>query len=319
MSINEHGLKHAPDLSDSFTIVFFGRHCRLSMVPLRRIVAADISVSAVFLPSKNELGPAVRRITGRPTIPLGTNHPVVAAISIDQLAIEHGIPVYGIRRPLADDLESILRDSSPDLIVISCFPWRIPRRIRQTAKFGAINMHPSLLPRFRGPDPLFWAFQTGSTEWGVTVHQVCHSLDAGPIVEQSEFGVRDGMSGDELETLAADRGADLLLSVVKRIRDGTFTATSQNESHASYLGFPGNSDLLIQRTWPVKRALNFVSGVVTLGYPPLVETVQGTFEVLTALASQNIENETDETWLSRDVVRIALTDGVMDLKVREHR
>ena len=280
------------------------------------MVAADISVSAIFLPSTNALGSAVRRVTTRPTIPLGTNHPAVAAESIDQLAIDHGIPVYGIRRPLANELESIVRDSSPDLIVISCFPWRIPQRICEIAKFGAINMHPSLLPRFRGPDPLFWAFQTGSTEWGVTVHRVCHSLDAGPIVGQSEFDIQDGMPGDELETLAADRGAELLVNVVKQIGAGSSMATPQDDSNASYLGFPENSDLVIQRTWPVKRALNFVSGVVSLGYSPLVETDQGTFEVLTSIVNTCLTDGTDETWLSHDTVRIALKNGTMELKVR---
>ena len=201
MSIDGSQAPRKSNDSRAFSIAFFGRRCALSQIPLARLVASGATVKAAFVPSPVEFGPALRRHSTRELIPLGVERLHHAVDTIDRIATRNSIALYSARRPLAGELESVLRAIDPDLIVVSCFPWRLPGQVRRLATCGAINLHPSLLPRFRGPDPLFWAFQTGTKDWGVTVHRMDDAFDAGPILGQRRFDIPDGIAGDNLEAL----------------------------------------------------------------------------------------------------------------------
>lgn len=291
------------------SIAFFGRRCPFTAIPFERLLRAGINVSALFLASSAPIGDAVRRRRYRPSISIGD-----ISGSVERIAGEHGVPQYDIRRPLGGELRSILRQHQPDLLVAACFPWRIPASIREVASLGGINLHPSLLPRFRGPDPLFWAYRTGEREWGVSVHQLCDSLDTGPILGQTGFVIPNGMPGDQLERHAAQLGGDLLLDVITHARSQARQGSVQDESEASYQTWPSADELLIDRGWSAQRVINFVVGVRPLGYEPEINTTHGVRVIRSARCTNKVAPFA-ETWLDERKVCLPVADGMIEFTV----
>lgn len=315
MSIEGPVTQLAPNAPRPITVAVFGRRCTLTALPLERLARSSVSVRMVVLPSQRSFGPSVRMITARSTIPLMPNINTVDVDSVDTIAARHSIPIAMVRRPLSDDLADLIEDLAVDLIVVSCFPWRIPRSVYRRARLGAINLHPSPLPRFRGPDPLFWAFQTATQQWGVTVHRVTQQLDAGPILGRQSIQITDAMSGIALERMCAETGSLVLLRVADQIGSNNVIEEAQNDSVATYFGFPETHDLRISPGWTVRRTLNFVTGLPSLGYSPLVETGRGVVKVLGATDVDEGDIESPERWVRTNLVRLRLLDGWIDLSV----
>ena len=151
------------------------------------------------------------------------------------------------------------------MLCVSCFPEIVSDEVLGTARQGGFNVHPSRLPRYRGPSPLFWLFRSGERDAGVTVHRMTARPDAGPIAAQAGFDVPDGCSWEALEVLCSEIAAGLLTETLERLECGKLTESVQDESAASWFGFPVRADYRIDATMPVQRAFNFVRGVATPG------------------------------------------------------
>lgn len=315
MSIEGSATQIAPSYSRSLNVVVFGRRCTLTAIPLKRLVESRLSVRALILPTTRSFGPTVRMVASKFTIPLMSNSESGSFDSVDTVAARNNVPVAMVHRPLSDELADLIEDLAVDLIVVSCFPWRIPLSVCRHAKLGAINLHPSPLPRFRGPDPLFWAFQTATKQWGVTVHRVTQQLDAGPILDRRSIQIPDAVSGAALERLCAETGSLALRNVVNQISWNSAQEVMQDESVATYFGFPEKQDLCIAPSWNVSRALNFVSGVPSLGYSPLIVTSRGIVQVQSATAIDEQRRESAEHWIRSDLVRLRLLDGWVEFSV----
>ena len=102
----------------------------------------------------------------------------------------------------------------PDVIAVACFPWRVPANLRRIPRLGILNVHPSLLPRGRGPEPLFWTFRRGERETGTTVHLMDGGFDTGPVLRQERLPVPAGIDGGELERRLAKLGGRLLVEAI---------------------------------------------------------------------------------------------------------
>src|SRR5262249_24483185 len=128
-----------------------------------------------------------------------------------ELARDHCIPLLAVGRLGAPDCLETVPDLSPDLICAACFPRRLPPPLLALPRLGCLNVHPSLLPRYRGPVPLFWMFRAGEATGGVTVHWMEERLDAGPIAAQEAYPIPEGIAGDDLMNECAVRGARLMV------------------------------------------------------------------------------------------------------------
>ena len=157
---------------------------------------------------------------------------------------------------------------SPDLSCVACFSLYIPRAILKIPRLGCLNVHPSLLPSKRGPDPLFWTFHSGSRETGVTVHLMDEGLDTGPIVAQERIDVPEGITYAQLEARCALLGGKLLARSVWELFNGTARTRPQNEAKSSYLPMPASEDYVVPvREWPAERVYRFVRGVASREQP----------------------------------------------------
>lgn len=117
-------------------------------------------------------GPAARRIEWYKDLVAGL------PIGQDVLVSDH------MRR-----LPSLLEGLKPDLILVLGFPWRLPPDLLAVPRLGSLNVHPALLPRYRGPNPIFWHFMNGETRGGLTVHRMEPEFDTGPILAQSAIDI----------------------------------------------------------------------------------------------------------------------------------
>ena len=132
--------------------------------------------------------------------------PVEVRTPAARIAAAHGAAVIRARHPDHPDAIAALERIEPDLLLLACLPHVVSRATRRTARLGALNLHPSALPRFRGPDPVFWQLRAGVARAGVTVHVATDAVDAGPIVVQRWFG----KVGYWVARFCRDAGADIV-------------------------------------------------------------------------------------------------------------
>ncbi len=166
-----------------------------------------------------------------------------------------------------------------DVIVVACFPNRLPDHLLDRAQLASVNIHPSMLPGYRGPAPLFWQLRDGLRVVGVTLHHMNSSIDSGDIVSQMEIELPLGISGPKADQLLSKSGADLLLEALQNNVFGRKPQTGKG----SYQSWPDVKDWCIPTTWPVVRAFNFIKGVENWGIPFTLLTDKHPVKVWSAL------------------------------------
>jgi methionyl-tRNA formyltransferase len=155
-----------------------------------------------------------------------------------------------------------LAEIAPDLIVVASFPRILGKAIRSTARLGAINAHLSLLPRHRGPDPLFWTYFHGDETTGVTIHRIDDGVDTGPILAQRERTIARGTPGAELYLTLAGMAASMLGEAVAAIESATATERQQRDEDASAEKRPGEERWTVDyAVWSAERLHHFLRGV----------------------------------------------------------
>ena len=135
-----------------------------------------------------------------------------------------------------DRIAPLLRAFDPDIVFCGGFPWKIPAAALAVPRYGVVNGHPSLLPRYRGPSPVAWAIRNGETEIGFTFHRMDPELDTGAILAQARIELADEHSWDELGPKIAAVATELFPSVLERLERGD-PGDPQAETNGSYFTF----------------------------------------------------------------------------------
>ena len=135
-----------------------------------------------------------------------------------------------------DRIAPLVRTYEPDLLLCLGFPWKIPPDALSVPRLGAVNGHPSLLPRYRGPNPVSWAIRNGETEIGFTFHRMDAQLDTGAILAQAPVALGDEHSWQELEPKLVDVVGELLPRALARVEQGD-PGDPQPAVEGSYFSF----------------------------------------------------------------------------------
>ncbi len=167
--------------------------------------------------------------TKHPVIGLATNPDRIAGKgkklererSIKRLAKQHGCPVHQPLSVNAPESVAALRALQPDLFVVAAYGQILSAELLTVPSWGAINVHASLLPKYRGAAPIAWAILSGETETGVTIIRLNPRLDAGDILAQAATPIGAKETEGELEARLAQLGADLAMQVLEQIEQGT--------------------------------------------------------------------------------------------------
>ena len=149
-------------------------------------------------------------------------------------AQEHGIAVYQPVRVKAPDFVDVLRGLAPDLIVVVAFGQILSKEILSLPPLGCINVHASLLPRYRGAAPMQWAIVRGEKETGVTTMFMDEGLDTGDMLMRETLPITQAMTAAELHDAMMKLGADVLEKTLFSLSEGTLKRTPQDEALSTY-------------------------------------------------------------------------------------
>lgn len=297
-------------------ILYLGMDTLLSALPLRALLARGARVVGLVTPARERQtsGAALRRLAP-PAAREASAHRALAPPSIARLAWEAAIPLFALARNASPAIWQELSPLAPDLIVVSCYPSRLPRELLALPALGALNVHPSLLPENRGPAPLFWTFRDASghepIRTGVTVHQMTGAVDAGPIVLQEALVLPDGLTSAELEPRLAALAADLLPRAITGLVSGALEPRPQDERRATAHAWPAGDDFVITTNRPARWAFNVIRGCGGWGAPLLLRTAGRTFLVTSAVGYEAHDSIPHGTEYADGVLQAQCTPGVV--------
>ncbi|MCI8877116.1 MAG: methionyl-tRNA formyltransferase [Lachnospiraceae bacterium] len=155
---------------------------------------------------------------------------------VKEYAISRGIEVYQPRKVREAECVEFIRERQPEIIVVAAFGQILPKELLDLPKYGCINVHASLLPKYRGAAPIQWAVINGDKVSGVTIMRMDVGLDTGDIIETAETEISPEETGGSLFDKLEKLGAKLLVETMEKIENGTARYTKQEESQASHVG-----------------------------------------------------------------------------------
>ena len=245
----------------------------------------------------------------RDSIPVDVPAPSVRA------AASHGVARIPVRNPNHSDTIAAIRRLEPDILLMACLPFVVGRVARGAARLGALNLHPSALPRYRGPDPVFWQLRDGLRRVGVTVHVATDAVDAGPVVVQRLREVRPGTGARALTAELVRTGIRALVEVLPDIEHRMRDATPQDDSAATRQPWPCAGDYRLDTSWSAERAYRFIAGARGSA---AVFTIGGEHGEIAVGRAIGFDSGFDSTArdcpavrYSGDVVTIRLADGTL--------
>ncbi|MCR1953554.1 methionyl-tRNA formyltransferase [Clostridioides mangenotii] len=180
---------------------------------------------------------------------------------VKEIAVKNDINVYQPKRARDEDFINEIRVLSPDLIIVVAYGQILPKEILEIPKYGCVNVHVSLLPKYRGSAPINWVIINGEEKTGVSTMYMDEGLDTGDIILQKEIDLNDEITAGELHDKIMYMGADLLKDTVNMIESGNAPRAKQVDSESSYAPIMDKSLGKIDFSKSAKEIHNLVRGV----------------------------------------------------------
>jgi len=180
---------------------------------------------------------------------------------IKQFGLDNDIPVYQPKSVKTDETLDLVRELNPDLIVVVAFGKILPQELIDIPKKGIINVHSSLLPKYRGAAPIHAAIVNGDKESGVTIMDIVEELDAGDIILQEKTPIEENDTLEDLHDRLAIIGSEALLKAVKLIENNMAKRTPQDESLVTFVKPIRRDECEIHWDHSMERVYNFIRGL----------------------------------------------------------
>lgn len=191
----------------------------------------DFSVPA--LKALVEVGHQVIAVVTQPDKPKGRGKEVqMTPVKIQ--AMEYGIPVYQPAKVREASFVEVLKGLEADVYVVIAFGQILPKAVLELPKYGCINIHASLLPKYRGAAPIQWCVIDGERETGITTMMMDVGLDTGDMLEKAVIPIEEKETGGSLHDKLSMAGGDLILSTLKKLEEGTLVRTPQTDEGTCY-------------------------------------------------------------------------------------
>ncbi len=225
-------------------IVFMGTP-EFAVLPLQALIQEKHEVLGVFT---------------QPDKPKGRGYQL-ASPPVKELALRHGLPVYQPKTLRDGAALDILQELSPELIVVVAYGKILPKEILALPKYGCVNVHASLLPKYRGAGPIQWSILNGETETGVTTMYMAEGLDTGDMILKKKLPIEPDETADELHDRLAVLGAEALLETIRLIQAGTAPRIPQDDSQSCYAPMLSKELSLIDFSKPAQEIHNQIRGL----------------------------------------------------------
>lgn len=248
----------------------------------------------------------------QPDRPKGRGMKLVAS-PVKEVAVAAGIPVFQPENFREDSTVEQLRALQPDVCAVVAYGRILPQRVLDVPTYGCINIHASLLPKYRGSAPYQWAVLDGLTESGVTAMYLCREMDAGDIIDVSKTPVGENETAGELLDRLAVLGADLLSRTLTKFTQGRVEAVPQNALEVSYAPMLDKSMCPIDWEKTAQQVHNHVRGLHP--WPVATMQLQGKlFKVHETRICEGSGKPGEILGLTKTGLRIACGEGAVEIR-----
>ncbi len=203
---------------------------------------------------------AVVGVVTQPDKPRGRGQRVTEG-PVKALAVTLGLPVLQPDRLARDQFESAFAALGADIGVVAAYGKILPDWLLNTPRFGLINVHASLLPKYRGASPVHRAVINGDAETGVTIMRVVKELDAGPMLSRVAVPIGADDTTTIVEAMLAIRGAEILIATLDALEAGTVIEEPQDPSGVTYAPKLTKQEGVVDWAWPATRIHNLIRGL----------------------------------------------------------
>ena len=199
---------------------------------MRILFMGTPDIAAESLAALLDAGHEVCGVFTRRDKPVGRKQ-ILTAPPVKQLAVEYGLSVYQPRTLRDGSSDELIKELAPDIIVVVAYGCIIPPQLLHVAKYGCINLHVSLLPKYRGSAPIQWAVLNGDEGTGVTIMQLDEGLDTGDILMEEPVTIGPEETSGELFDRVSAVGAGTLVTALEKIEAGELTPRKQDNAAAT--------------------------------------------------------------------------------------
>lgn len=199
-------------------------------------------------------------VVTQPDRPKGRGR-VISATRVKAFALENGLKVF---QPLTAREESFIKkiaEIGPDLLVVVAYGQILPQSLLDIPRFGAINVHASLLPKYRGAAPIQWAIICGERQTGITTIKMEAGLDTGDILVQSKVAIKEDDTAKSLHDRLAEEGSRVLMETISRLKEGSLKPIPQDHSQATYAPVLKREHGVIDWSNEAKIICNWIRGL----------------------------------------------------------
>lgn len=203
---------------------------------------------------------------------------ILTAPPVKEVALRHNLPVYQPKTLRTEEAYQTIAAQEPDFIVVSAYGKILPQNVLDIPRYGCVNLHGSLLPKYRGAAPIQWSVINGDAETGVTSMLMNAGLDTGDILLTSKTPIGENETAGELFDRLASLCPDLLLKTLKGLEDGSVIPQKQNDADATFVSVLDKEMAVVDFDVPAAVLHNKIRG---LNPWPVAKTVYGdkTFKI----------------------------------------
>ena len=274
---------------------------------------AATALTALINAGKNIIG-----VVSQPDKPKGRGHKLVPT-DVKVVALENNIPVYQPEKIKNGELQPVLDELQPDVIIVVAYGKILPDYVLSYPKYGCINAHASLLPKYRGAAPIQWAIINGETKTGVTTMQMDEGLDTGDMLLTAETEIGENETAEELFDRLAAIGGEVLIQTLAALEKGTLNPIKQDDSKSCYAPLIKRETGVIDWSKSAKGINCLIRGMNSW---PLASTTYkgGTLKIVTAEVSNENSSESAGMILSLEKgrgLKVACGKGTLYIKTAQ--
>jgi methionyl-tRNA formyltransferase len=201
----------------------------------------------------------IAAVITQPDRPKGRGNEIIFS-PVKQAALAANLPVHQPAKIRAPEFPSVLQDLAPDAIVIIAYGQIIPARLLAIPQLGWINLHASLLPKYRGAAPINWAIANGETVSGITTMRIDAGMDTGELLLQKEIPIGSKETAPELAARMSEAGAPLMLETLRGLASGSIAPQAQNHELATLAPILKKEDGRIDWNRSAQQIFNRIRG-----------------------------------------------------------
>ena len=262
------------------------------------------------VPCLEELIKAGHEIVGvftQPDKPVGRKR-VMTPPPVKVCAEKNGITVYQPDSVRTEESLSLMKELNPDCVVVVAYGKIIPSEMLKLPKFGFVNVHGSLLPKYRGAAPIQWSIIDGEKKTGVTTMQMDDGIDTGDMLEVSETEIGENETAGELFDRLAEMGGKLIVSTLSKLEKGELTPIPQDHEKSNYAKIISKEMALIDFNMSAENVFNLIRGFNPW---PIAYTIIGDkrLKVFAAEKIGSVNGKAGEVLSSDGTLTVAFGDG----------